>query len=247
MLELMATCFRFDFVAKEERSALTLPEVPAATCLTKRPRDGVWMQALLGLDPDQYFISLLRDPRDVVASRHGRRPEVYWANLRQWNSAYARHRAVKDHPRVVEVRYEDLVRDPERVEAELTRRLPFLSSRESFASFHQHSKPSRESLVAMSGVRPLDTSSIGAWRDHLPRVAGQLEQHGPIDEALQALDYEEDGSWKSVLQGIEPDRRPSFWPEAFPPEFVEKRRAQNRKELDEYVRLRGFDNSNLRA
>jgi hypothetical protein len=99
----------------------------------------------------------------------------------------------------------------------------------------------------MSGVRPLDTSSIGAWRGHLPRVAGQLEQHGPIDEALQALGYEDDGSWKSVLQGVEPDRRPSFWPEAFPPDFVEKRRARNRKELDEYVRRRGFDPSILTA
>ncbi|MHC4939887.1 MAG: sulfotransferase [Planctomycetota bacterium] len=215
-LEAIANSFTIDRYAKEERgfiSGLRKPEREGEIYLTKRPRDYVFAPRLLPREPDFYWVFLIRDPRDVVVSRHKQDPSLYWTNLGHWRHALRAARAAGDHPQFLRIRYEDLVRDPDRVERMLVERMPFLELRQPLRDFHRTAQPSEQSVRALHGVRPIDTASIGRWREHKPRVAGQLERYGPITDELIELGYERDDSWLRELEGVSPDRSPSIRPE----------------------------------
>ncbi|HUO85174.1 MAG TPA: hypothetical protein VM534_08680 [Thermoanaerobaculia bacterium] len=97
----------------------------------------------------------------------------------------------------------------------LTERLPFLISRARFSDYHQVARPSGRSLQALGSLRPIDDRSVGAWRRHLPRVAGQLLLHGSITADLIRHGYEKDAAWESLLDGVEPDTSPSHQRDRF--------------------------------
>ena len=92
-------------------------------------------------------------------------------------------------------------------------RLPFLEKRAKLSSYHELVKPSEKALRALKSVRPISSSSIGSWLNHLPLIAGQLKQHGSITEDLIFYGYEKDSGWEKMLDGIEPDLSESHWPE----------------------------------
>lgn len=242
MLELLATGFEFSAVSKTEVSLLDIPEgVPedGAVC-TKNPQDHRLVSALIDRDENQWFISMVRDPRDVISSRHGLHPGVYWANLRQWRGWLDSTRPFRHHPRLIEVRYEELVKNPDAVQQTLAKRLPFLAAVMQFSEFHKVAKPSMQSLTAMREVRPVSSASIGRWHQNLPRIAGQLRIHGPITEELIELGYEEDDRWLSLLEGVAADTSPGHWPDFISPEFAEKYRNQQQEKLQAYLEARGI-------
>ena len=222
MMELMATCFGFSHYVKEEVSLLRFPQgLPDNAILcTKCPRDHRLVEKILPSDELQWFVSLTRDPRDVVVSRHGLHLEVYWTNLGHWKGWFNNVRAYRNHDRFIEVRYEELVENPDKVQQAIAQRLPFLSIRKKFSEYHRVSKPSRQSLEAMRGLRPIENASIDSWKNHLPRIAGQLEIHGKIDEELIQLGYEVDISWNALLKGVTPDLSPGHFPEFFSKEYL---------------------------
>ena len=156
---------------------------------------------------------MLRDPRDVVTSRHGTGMARSRAPLRMWKRNFRNARPILDHPRVIPVRFEDLVAEPDKVQAEIARRLPFLRPTGAFTEFHRRADPSAKAVKALGGVRAISADSIGKWRHHLPRLAGQLSQHGPVTAELIELGYEQDDAWLAALDGIEPDMSPSHVPE----------------------------------
>ncbi|MEM9302403.1 MAG: sulfotransferase [Pseudomonadota bacterium] len=240
MLELMRTGFGFRQVLRTETP---FPELPSAmmgaeTVLSKKPGDHAWLEHVLPVDGNAWFIALLRDPRDMVVSRHGGAPDRYWANLRQWHRAHDRLRAWRDHSQLRIVGYERLVAQPDAVQDELAEWLTFLPRRQRFSEFHRFSRPTRESRLAMHRVRPIDDASVGRWRQHLPRLAGQLAQHGPISKVLIELGYEEDDAWLEALDGVEPDLTPSRWPE------FRDSKPQNQDALRSYYRACGADLEN---
>lgn len=242
MLELMITSFRFSLYSPEEISVLIAPEnIPEdGTVCTKNPQDHHQVGALIDKDPGQWFISMIRDPRDIITSRHGLRPDVYWANLRQWRQWLDNTRPHADHPRLVEVRYESLVREPDAVQEALVQRMPFLQKTGDFSRYHEVARPSDQSETAMGPLRPVSDASVGKWLNHLERVAGQIEIHGPISDELIALGYEPDDQWLKQLQAVEADTSPGHWPDELPPEFVEKYRAEQRARLQRYLQKRGL-------
>ena len=63
------------------------------------------------------------------------------------------------------------------------------------------------------GLRKINAESIGNWRNHLPRLKGQICLHGSISEDLIKYGYEPNNAWLSLLENIEPDFSPSHWPE----------------------------------
>lgn len=107
--------------------------------------------------------------------------------------------------------------------------IPFLVKRDSFSCYHETANPPEASLQALKGVRPVSASSIGRWREHLPRVAGQLQIHGSITDDLIEFGYERDATWERRLEGITPDLSNSYHPEHFLEERF--RRIQQRKRL----------------
>ncbi|MDX1555715.1 MAG: hypothetical protein R3212_06800 [Xanthomonadales bacterium] len=242
MLELMINGFEFTAVQSTEISLLDIPQdFPAdATICTKKPRDHQLVPGLIERDPLQWFISMVRDPRDIISSRHKLHPEVYWANLRQWREWLDNTRPYRPHARLIEVRYEQLVRAPDDVQAMLIRRLPFLRPARPFSEFHRHATPSEQSLTAMHELRPVNDASVRRWKEHLPRVAGQISIHGSMADELIELGYEPDDRWLEALHDVQPDTEPSHWPEVIPEAFATKDRARQRAKLEAYIKARGL-------
>jgi hypothetical protein len=156
---------------------------------------------------------MVRDPRDVIVSRHFKDKDKYWTNLRLWKNRRQAVKKIAAHPRFLTIRYEDLVSNPAKTQETIMKWAHFLNKKACFNDFHQLANPSKKSLNALRGVRPITAENIGVWRRHKPRIAAQIALHGSISEDLIELGYEPDGKWVSELEGIEPDNGISYWPE----------------------------------
>lgn len=243
MLELLVTCFAIDVYSKKEISVLVPPPKvkPDATVCTKNPGEWSIIGDLLQCDPEQWFIFMMRDPRDVVVSRHTLKPDMYWANLRQWRSAWDAVKEMRTHDRLLIIYYEELVKDPDRTQAAIAKRLPFLNITKQFSRFHLHANPSQQSLEAMRNVRPISRNSIGKWREHRARLAGQLKLHGPITDDLVELGYEKDDAWLRELDDIVPDTSAGFWQDFISPENQQAIKLKLNRALQEYKKTRGLE------
>lgn len=224
LAEAMRVCFDID--AHEEHEARMFREPPpgARVYLTKHPGEILKVGPRLRVDPDFHVIYLLRDPRDTITSKHGKDPDRYWAGLRYWKAFAPMGRTLWDHPRFTAIRYEDFAREPDRTQQVLLRAHPFLNVVAPFSRYHEVVEPSGDSLKALRSVRPITPGSIGSWRDHLPRVAGQLKIHGSISDDLIKYAYEKDDSWEAVLEGVAPDLSPSHFSEHFTTDELKFRR-----------------------
>jgi hypothetical protein len=215
MAESMVACFAIDAFDEHEAQVWKLRR-NCAVYLSKFPGLTDLVHRRLRFDPHFHVILMLRDARDVVTSRHGTDKARYWTPLRTWKRNFSNARPILDHPRVIPVRYEDLVTKPDEVQAEIARRLPFLLQTGAFTDFDRRAAPSAKAVNALGGVRAISADSIGKWRGHLPRLAGQLAQHGPVTAELIELGYEQDDAWLAALDGIEPDMTPSHVREIVP-------------------------------
>jgi len=220
---LVTTCFAVDGFAAGEMGVYSDPPplvggVGGAVFVSKKPRDVRALRALLDLDRDLFALHVVRDPRAVIASRHAADPERYFTHLGAWLECERHAAAVAGHPRFHEVRYEDLVRSPDAVQAELARAFPFLLSTRSFSGFEHTAEPGADARVALGGLRPIATDRIDGWRAHLPRVKAQLERYretdGGLCAALVRRGYEPDDAWTCVLDGVEAQHSRSRTPEA---------------------------------
>jgi hypothetical protein len=233
LAEAMRVCFEIDHSTDHEDSIRVPSPRDGNVFLTKAPRDIMMVGPLLKIMPDLYVIYLIRDPRDIITSRHKADPERYWAGLKFWKSFTVAARKMMSHPRFIMLRYEDFVNDPDGVQASLMAAMPFLVINAPFSRYHELAVPSELSLRAMHSVRPIGPEGVGRWREHLPRVAGQLQLHGTISEDLKAYGYEQDESWLHELEGVEPDISPSYHAE-----FYDRRGLirQRRKRADMVLR-----------
>lgn len=204
LAESMAQCFDIDAVEPHE-AKLRSRRPGSRIYLTKMPDDIKIVGPRLKLDPRLSVICLMRDPRDIIVSRHAKDSTRYWAPLSTFKANYRHVRKLLGHPRFLMVRYEDLVARPDEVQQQIARRLPFLRQLHAFSRYSEVAAPSDASLKALGSVRPISTSSVGAWRDHLPRVAGQIERHGGISSELIELGYETDDAWLQELLPVTPD------------------------------------------
>ena len=224
LAEAMRACFDVDAYEAHEASMSRPAPRGARVYLTKQPGELLRVGPRLRVDRDFHVVYLLRDPRDTVVSRHGKAPDRYWASLRYWKAFAPEGRGLGGHPRFTTVRYEDFTADPDRTQRRLAETLPFLSVIAPFSRYHEVAEPSEGSLEALRSVRPIAPSSVGAWRDHLARVKGQVLTHGSISADLVAYGYEPDDTWERELEGVEPDLSPSYWPEHFSAEDLARRR-----------------------
>lgn len=240
MVELLRACFDVDAYEEHETSIFAPPPAGARLFLSKRPQDVLVAAEVLAADPDVWLVHMVRDPRDVVVSRHGARPDRYWTNLRIWKryrrAARRAESSEAGSARFVTVRYEDLVADPGRVQRELEERMPFLVRRGAFAAFHRLASPPAAARDALGGVRQVSASSIGRWREHKPRLAAQLALHGSIDRDLIELGYERDTRWRAELRGVEAANGRSKLPERRTPWTALRSDWERRRALARYRR-----------
>jgi hypothetical protein len=133
--------------------------------------------------------------------------------LKYWKLFLPVYERLHNHPRFVPLRYEDLAREPDATQERLEEALPLGPRRHRFSAYHQHIQPSEGSEQALRGVRPISDASVGRWKDHLPRIAGQMQLHGTFPGDLHALGYEDDDAWTSHLEGVEPNLESSHYDE----------------------------------
>jgi hypothetical protein len=209
----MFASFRISARGGHETS-LDNPAPQAESYLTKMPGELALAERHLASEPNLHVLCMMRDPRDIVVSRHMRAPSVYWTPLRFWKDSLEPIRRLAGHSRFTLVNYESLVADPDAVQNLIADRIPLLKASGKFSSFPRNADPPPGSIVALGGVRPVDARGVGRWRYHLARVAGQLQLHGSIVDELIEFGYERDASWVGLLDGVEPDLAPSYWPDA---------------------------------
>lgn len=205
LAEAMRACFAID-ASHEHEAWLWERASGAAIHLSKAPSDILRIGPRLRLDPRLHVICMVRDPRDIVVSRHHRvYPDRYFVGMTRVGRGLRALRRLKGHARLTVVRYEDLVSDPSSVQRYLEFRMPFLERTADFGEFHRVAAVSERAGLALSGLRPIQTTSIGNWRRHLPRIADQREA---MTAALIELGYEVDQSWEEVLSEVEPIAQP---------------------------------------
>ena len=200
--EVMKTCFEFDFASEHEDSINKSNRqigTEYARILTKQPSELYGIQYPLRFDKNLYVICIIRDPRDMISSFHGRYPDEYWASLRYWKIFLSTFKKMKKHKRILYVKYEDFTKKPDETQSLIQDKFPFLIKRYKFSDYHLHAKPSENSKKALKDFRPIQPNGIGNWKNNLHRIKHQMELHGDISKSLIDLQYEENDTWKNQL------------------------------------------------
>lgn len=210
--EAMVTCFRIDKHYDHEIRFNLVDIEDDQVLLTKRPKDVMYMPAVID-DPGVYVIYVMRDPRDVIVSRHGKNKDMYYSNIRLWREMHGYARSLFGHERFLEIRYEDFVTDPDATQDKIAEKFPWLEKTHNFSEYHEHAEVSEKSITAMHSVRPIAPTSVGVWRKHLGRIKGQQMIHGSLTPDLIDCGYETSGAWERKLESVEPDFSRSRYPE----------------------------------
>lgn len=211
--EAMVTCFHVDKHYDHEIRFHLVSARDGQLLLTKRPKDTMYVPAILEQDPEFYVIYMLRDPRDVIVSRHGKDKDMYYSNIRLWREMHAYAKPLHGHERFLEVRYEDFVNAPDATQQTITDKFPWLEIVHKFSEYHEYAKVSEKSITAMHSVRPIAPTSVGVWRQHPGRIKAQQIIHGSLTPDLIDCGYETSADWEQELDSVEPDFSRSRYPE----------------------------------
>jgi len=211
--EAMVTCFKVDKHYDHEMRFNLVSAGDGQILLTKRPKDTMYLRAILEQDPEFYVIYMLRDPRDVIVSRHGKNREMYYSNVRLWREMHAYAKPLYGHERFLEIRYEDFVHDPDATQRRIAEKYPWLEQIHAFSEYHEYARVSDKSVTAMHSVRPIAPTSVGVWTQHPGRIKGQQEIHGSLTPDLIECGYESTADWEQVLEAVKPDFSRSRYPE----------------------------------
>jgi hypothetical protein len=216
LMELVSTCFASSGYCDHELSIFAALEDPGELYFTKQPNDIKQIGYIFPRDPSLHVIYMGRDPRAVITSKHRGAPGQYFCNYRVWSECDQAAQRFRGHPRFLALRYEDLVRDADGVQRSIREHFPFLEQRYLFSEYHLHARPSDDASRAMNGLREVNPDSLQKWRQHLPRVAEQLQRYPQMAADLVRLGYEPDEAWLSELHGVQPVTYPCRYPERRP-------------------------------
>lgn len=205
MFEMLTACFVHDGRSEHEESLFRNP-TPLAKGLyiSKKPSDITHLQRVFERDDSLYVIYMLRDPRAVITSIHPSRGDTYFASFERWLRYEAAAKPLKAHPRFIEVGYEDLVREPDRIQTRLQDKFSFLTATHKFSEFDRHAKTSKRAEISLRGLRPVNTDSVDTWQQHLPRLRFQLDSYPSLPQVLVDYGYETNTDWVRKLDNISP-------------------------------------------
>ena len=125
MAEMLVACYPHQGHSEHEETIFKVAPHEQGLRLSKKPNDVLWMAPLLKRDPDLHVIVMLRDPRSVICSMHKAWPGMYFCNYPVWKRAEKAAGNIANYDRVLLLRYEDLVRDPMKVQKQIEARFPF--------------------------------------------------------------------------------------------------------------------------
>jgi len=154
----------------------------------KTPRNVRHIERIMDyFDGQVKFIHIIRDGRDVVLSQHPDK-EGFWVDPRRWVTDVKAGLAYADHPNVLTIYYEDLVRE---YEATMQRILDFIGEpfTRHLEQWHEHTTLTK-SNAWHGGVRKLSDRSVGKWRNNLDQSRVQdLMRNEQARHLLEQLGY----------------------------------------------------------
>ena len=210
--EVMVTCFRTDKHYDHEMRFNLVSAGNGDLLISKRPKDTMYMPDVID-DPELYVIYMLRDPRDVIVSRHGKKREIFYSNIRLWRELHGHARRLAGHERFLQLRYEEFVSNPDEVQRQIQAAFPWLEKVHDFSEYHKYAQVSEKSRLAMNSVRPIAPSSIGVWKKQPGRIKAQQLLHGSLTPELIECGYESSPDWERALDDVAPDYSRSLYPE----------------------------------
>lgn len=156
----------------------------------KTPKNVVYFERILShFGSDVRLIHIIRDGRDVVTSSHPGDVRRYYVSPERWIFDVSAGLALRDHPQVATVRYEDLVRE---ISGTLDHLGGFLDEDFSGLAREWFEKADVRTHEAWEGERvsPVHSKSIGRWKDpeHEERIA-ELMEKPRARELLDELGY----------------------------------------------------------
>jgi hypothetical protein len=155
----------------------------------KTPKNIITFDKILDSQPRALLIHLVRDGRDVVTSKHPKHtPDQYWVPAERWLRDVRFGLQFKDNPRVLTLRYEDLITDFDNTLEKLCKYLD-LSIHPNFKEWHKHATI-RTSKHWDTSVQKIYTSAIRKWEkeEHRERC-NEFMQNKEAVELLKVLKY----------------------------------------------------------
>ncbi len=155
------------------------------------------------------IIVLIRDPRDMLTSRHSiTGPNQYFVELNLWTRYCSVMRECLHSSDILLLRYEDLVADTLEMQA-CIEAFTGETGRRPFVDFHLDPWTQFDK-TALNGLRPVDGHSLGRWQrpEHRPRIEELLRHDPHFAGTLVELGYESSTDW--VAKWSVPSRMSQF-------------------------------------
>jgi len=212
---MIAACFEINARCEHEQSIFEPVGHHSGLYLSKKPSDITHIRRILIEDPNLYVIYMLRDPRSVITSIHPSKSDIYFASFERWQRYELAARALRSHPRFIQIRYESLVENPDKEQLRVAESFKFLTQTHHFSEYEQHANASKKAEISLKGLRPISNQNLSSWQNHLPRIAFQLARYPELKDVVIEYGYEEDDNWLNALAKIKP--RPQSYGESRPP------------------------------
>jgi len=179
------------------------------------PKDAWWSASKHPYDQGRLFgllrhfkhlkaIVMLRDGRDVCVSEHPEKPERYMVMPTRWTGManHLRMSGIGFNPRVLTIRYEELVEDYHRTMRSVAEFIGTNVER-SWRDVMQELDRDKKTVKAMHSVRPIDTNSVGVWKkpEHRERMK-ELSAYPEFNEELVKWGYAKTSDWLTSLESV---------------------------------------------
>jgi len=198
MAEMLRHAYRFAGDVCLEQSLFDPIEPSAYPCLSKCSSDTTRLQQVFEADTELFVIALVRDPRSVITRKDKSvGAQGYHVDFEHWRQSMEAIGQLNPKVRCVQVRYESLLANPTGVQEQIEAQLGFLKPERSFATFNCKSFSARENAEA------------DAWREHLPKLRRELDEHPDLADWLIETGYEANNSWMGVLENVAPAAAPA--------------------------------------
>lgn len=180
--------------------------------ISKRPRDIFCLSQLRdyyrkkGDRTSVKTIITIRDPRSVLTSVHSKSPENYYVSVDRWLETYNAYLEEKSRGDVRVVRFENLIQNPDVVQAELSDLVNWELSKP-FSEYYSAINETRlqERLTRnLNGIRPLDSATITKWKSpsHAERMKQILDEIPDLPAYLIEMGYEHDAEWARNYKNV---------------------------------------------
>lgn len=157
----------------------------------KTPKNVVFFGGILkAFDERVRLVHIVRDGRDVITSRHPKRPGEYWTSPQRWIGDVSAGVEYMDHPCVSTIRYEDLITDFDNTMESLLKEIGE-DICEEVLSFTEHATVRKGPWVNNPELQGLYAGSIGRWRKEEHREAVERFMRDPLAVSLlERLGYD---------------------------------------------------------